>query len=319
MEDQVREATNLGISAAQLGDATEELIRRGEYQLLGTAAKGQTAFRESFARLGELRSIVKPVKISLAACGGVWCIIRRGELWKGLGRAAPGTPVLALTASADLQSRAMVKGQFHLDSATTITVSPNQTNIRLGQRRVTTDSLDWVVREVKEKGLNMSLLIKYCRSLKIVGRVFCHLKAELGEDAWVAGEQEHKGENLIIGMFQSQTLPVNKSRVLSSFSGEGSCRVVVATTALGLGVNFPKVSHVIMYGVPNDVEAMLQQVGRAGRDGTQAHAVVYATKQHPKTDEAVRKVVQCHYPTMKCFKRFLHLIKVERLPQRTKS
>ena len=34
MEDQVREATNLGISAAQLGDATEELIRRGEYQLL---------------------------------------------------------------------------------------------------------------------------------------------------------------------------------------------------------------------------------------------------------------------------------------------
>lgn len=65
----------------------------------------------------------------------------------------------------------------------------------------------------------------------------------------------------------------------------------MATNAIGLDVNFPKVSHVIMYGVPDDVEAMLQQVGRAGRDGTQAHAVVYATKQHPQTSEAVRRVI----------------------------
>ena len=93
-------------------------------------------------------------------------------------------------------------------------------------------------------------------------------------------------------MFHSQTLPDNKSRVLSSFSGDGSCRVVVATTALGLVVNFPNVSHVVMYGLPDDVEAMLQQVGRAGRDGTQAHAVVYANKPHPQTDEAVRTVIK---------------------------
>lgn len=148
--------------------------------------------------------------------------------------------MLTLTASADLQSRAMVKKQLHFVSATIITVSPNRTNIRLGLRQVATDSLDcldWIVREVKEKGLNMLPLIIYCRTLKIVGRVFCHLKAELEEDAWVAGEQEDKSDDLIIGMFHSQTLPVNKSRMLSSFSGEGSCRVVVATTALGLGVN----------------------------------------------------------------------------------
>lgn len=46
-----------------------------------------------------------------------------------------------------------------------------------------------------------------------------------------------------------------------------------------------------MYGVPDYVEAMLQQVGRAGRDGTQAHAVVYAAKLHPQTDEAVWRVI----------------------------
>ena len=137
-------------------------------------------------------------------------------------RGAPpprGTTSAGHPASADLQSRAMVKRQMHLESATIITVIPNRTNIRLGLRQVPTDSLDcldWIVREVKEKGLDMSPLIIYCRSLKVVGRAFCHLRAELGDDAWVAGE------NLIIRMFHSNTLPVNKSRVLSFFSGEGS-------------------------------------------------------------------------------------------------
>lgn len=142
-----------------------------------------------------------------------------------------GTPVLALTATADLESRAIVKKQLNLDNATTVTVSPNRTNIRLGLGRVSAhslDCLDWLVREVKEKGLTMSPVIIYCRTLKVVGRVFCHLKAELWEDAWV--DQEHKVENLIIGMFHSHTLPLNKSRVLSSFTGEGNCRVVIATT-----------------------------------------------------------------------------------------
>ncbi|CAM4659375.1 unnamed protein product [Leuciscus chuanchicus] len=223
----------------------------------GNAAKGEKAFRESFAKLGELRAIVKP-----------------------------GTPVLALTASADLQSKAIVKKQLHLDNATTVTVSPNRTNIRLGLSRVSDRSLnclDWLVEEVKEKGLNMSPVIIYCRTLKTVGRVFCHLKAELAEYAWV--DQEHKVDNLIIGMFHSHTLPQNKSRVLSSFTGECNCRVVVATTALGMGLNFPNISHVVMYGVPEDVEAMLQQVGRAGRDGSQSHAIVYTIREYARADD----------------------------------
>jgi len=48
-----------------------------------------------------------------------------------------------LIASADLESRAIVKKQLHLDNE-----SPNRTNIRLGLRRVSDCSLnclDWLV------------------------------------------------------------------------------------------------------------------------------------------------------------------------------
>lgn len=203
------------------------------------------------------------------------------------------TPLLALTASADLHSRNIVMRQLHFQNANIITVSPNRPNIRLGVRRLQTDHLDcfdWLVKDLKEKGLNMLPIIIYCRTINTVTRVFCHLKAELGESAWVG--EEKIGKNLLIGMFHSQTLPVNKSRVISSFNGEGSCRVTVATTALGVGLNFPKVSHVVMYGLPEDPEATLQQVGRAGRDGCPAHAVLYANKQLANTDKALKDIFQ---------------------------
>ncbi|XP_039661794.1 uncharacterized protein LOC120562244 isoform X1 [Perca fluviatilis] len=174
----------------------------------GEGAKGEAAFRESFSRLGELRSIAKEV--------------------------------LALTASADTKNRRRVTKLLHMENATKVTVSPNRTNIRLGLTQVPFNDfscMDWVLKEVKDKALSMSPIIIYCKSLKSVGKVFSYIKAELGEDAWIERDQDHKAENLLIGMFHSKTLTHHKQRVLASFNGEGSCRVV-ATTALGMGLNF---------------------------------------------------------------------------------
>lgn len=199
------------------------------------------------------------------------------------------TPVLALTASADLESREVVRKQLHFQNCNNIIVSPNRPNIRLAVRGLQSNSLDcfdWLVNNLKERGLEMSPVIIYCRTINTVTRVYLYLKAELGNSAWVG---EKVGENLLIGMYHSYTLPENKSRVLSSFNGEGTCRVTVATTALGVGLNFPKVSHVIMYGLP---EATLQQIGRAGRDGSPAHAILYGNKQFANTDKEVKAVLE---------------------------
>ncbi|KAK7939597.1 hypothetical protein WMY93_002923 [Mugilogobius chulae] len=226
----------------------------------GEGTKGQPAFRESFSKLGELRSIVPE-----------------------------GTPVLALTASAETKHRDRVTKLLHMEAATQVTVSPNRQNIRLGLGSLSPNnlsSLDWLVEMIKEKELSLPHVIIYCRTLKTVGRVFCHLKAELGENAWV--DKDHKSDNLIIGMFHSNTLPQNKERVLKSLNGEGNCKIIVATTALGMGLNFPNVSHVVLYGSPEDVEAIVQQVGRAGRHGQQSHAILYIQATR---DDAVKDVV----------------------------
>lgn len=214
------------------------------------------------------------------------------------------TPVLALTASADLESREVVRKQLHFQNCSNIIASPNRPNIRLSVRRLKTDSLDcfdWLINNLKHRGLEMSPVIIYCRTINTVTRVYLYLKAELGDSAWVG---EKVGENLLIGMYHSYTLPENKSRVLSSFSGEGTCRVTVATTALGVGLNFPKVSHVIMYGLPDDPEATLQQIGRAGRDGSPANAILYSNKQLANTDKEVKAVLE---ESLKgCFRKALY-------------
>ncbi|KAK0143251.1 Werner syndrome ATP-dependent helicase [Merluccius polli] len=72
-----------------------------------------------------------------------------------------------------------------------------------------------------------------------------------------------------------------------SFARLAELRSIVKQ-ALGMGLNFPNISHVVMYGSPVDVEAMVQEVGRAGRDGSPAHAIIYKVKQYIRMDEGVK-------------------------------
>ena len=218
------------------------------------------------------------------------------------------TPVLALTATADMKSRDRVTKLLHMEKAKRVIVSPNRRNIRLGlvptTRLEKTQCLDWIVDEVRAKAASMAPIIIYCRALQALGEVFLYLKAELGEDAWLNRDPEHKADTQLIGMFHSDTFKHLKDRVISSLHGQGNCRVVVATTALGMGVNFQNISHVVIFGPPSDTEAIVQQVGRAGRNGLQAHAVLYNTKQSIRVDKAVREVVKTGKTS--CFRKALY-------------
>jgi ATP-dependent DNA helicase RecQ len=43
------------------------------------------------------------------------------------------------------------------------------------------------------------------------------------------------------------------------------------SNASGMDVNITGVQYVVHYGQPSDLDTVLQQIGRAGRDGTQSH------------------------------------------------
>ena len=46
----------------------------------------------------------------------------------------------------------------------------------------------------------------------------------------------------------------------------GNIKIMVATSAFGMGINKPDITHIIRFGVPESLYSWIQELGCAGRD-----------------------------------------------------
>ena len=86
-------------------------------------------------------------------------------------------------------------------------------------------------------------------------------------------------KRVLIAVYYSATPESSKRRVVNSFTGSGKARVVIASTSLSMGVDFPHVRYVIHFGPGRTLSHHLQQAGRAGRDSKKAHNVILYQKK----------------------------------------
>ena len=89
--------------------------------------------------------------------------------------------------------------------------------------------------------------------------------------------------------------------------------VAVATNAFGMGIDKPGIRFVAHAGIPRAVEAYYQEIGRAGRDGNPAHAVLFFNHADVYTQE---RLIQSNHPPETLFRDLWQVLRQESTFQR---
>ncbi|WP_432936003.1 RecQ family ATP-dependent DNA helicase [Kribbella sp. CA-253562] len=100
-----------------------------------------------------------------------------------------------------------------------------------------------------------------------------------------------RGGRLRAAAYHAGLRKAERARVHEDFLA-GRLDVVVATTAFGMGIDKPDVRYVLHAGVADSLDSYYQEIGRAGRDGEPAQAVLF----HGAADLGLRRFLSAAPP-----------------------
>lgn len=178
---------------------------------------------------------------------------------------------------------------------TKLFVSPNRPNLRFSVLKVKKKSmlaeLDWLVSMVEEHGINMPKTIIFCDTMYTIASVANYLMMQLKCNAFHPRSSKNR-EDCLLGIMHSVIQKEYKDRLLNSLKGEGTKRIAIATTSLSMGVNFPNIRYIIMFGLPRSLLDLHQEAGRGGRDGLPTDVqIVFYGQQVSHCEDDVREFV----------------------------
>lgn len=209
-----------------------------------------------------LESVLREIKINLFAIDEAHCISSWGHDFRpaytklGILKAQfLNVPIIALTATADKATQEDIIAQLSIPKAKKYISSFDRENlyldVRPGQNRIK-QILDFLRNKKDESG------IIYCLSRKSTEKLAEKLQAS-GYNA----QAYHAG----LAVAQRTTIQDN-------FVNDRT-PVIVATIAFGMGIDKSNVRWVIHYNMPKNIEGYYQEIGRSGRDGLPAHALLF--------------------------------------------
>ena len=117
----------------------------------------------------------------------------------------------------------------------------------------------------------------FCRSLSHCANMCMLMRKLLGQNITEPpGLPDNMVEYRLVDVFTAASNTEMREEVLAEFCKcDSSIRLLIASTAFGLGVDCMDIIRIINYGTPNTLEELVQELGRAGRNGSPAEAILY--------------------------------------------
>jgi ATP-dependent DNA helicase RecQ len=262
-QDQMASLTDRGVGAVRISSAESAAERRDAVEALRDgSAKFLFVTPEQFAdpdRLAEIAAL-KPclVAVDEAHCLSSWGYdfrpdyLQLGRVIKALNR----PPVVALTATASPPVRDDIADRLGLVDPFVVVAGLDRPNLFLEAAHCVDEDQRW------------SRLVQRLTDSRPPGIVYAATR-KATED--LAERLTKKGFEAVA--YHGGMSATERERRHEAFLAD-DVPVMVATTAFGMGIDKPNIRWVNHVTLPDSPDAYLQEVGRAGRDGEPAQALL---------------------------------------------